>query len=1131
MSIKVALHHITHYKYDKAITLSPHVFRLRPAVHSRTAIDGYSLKIYPENHFINWQQDPFGNYLARVVFPEKTKELRVEVEVLANLVVINPFDFFIEDYAQEFPFVYTDQLKKELYPYLELSDSSPLLDKWVAEIDLKKQITVDFLVGINQKLFRTIQYSIRLEVGIQTCEETLSKALGSCRDSTWVLVQALRKLGLAARFVSGYLVQLTPDIKSLDGATGPEKDFTDLHAWAEVYIPGAGWVGLDPTSGLMAGEGHIPLACTPDPVSAAPITGGAEPCETIFEFSNEVIRIREDPRVTKPYSEDHWQTIMALGQKVDDDLNNGDARLTMGGEPTFVSIDDMESAEWNVSADGKDKRKLAGVLVRKLRNEFGPQGLLHFGLGKWYPGELLPRWQLGLFWRKDNQPIWHNDKLIAEDAKDYGFNAIHAERFINILVGYLGLERKNISTAYEDTFYFLWEEGRVPVNVDPLKIDLKSPLERQKLAELMQQGLSTPAGFAIPIKWCFDKNQWISEHWEFRNQHMYLTPGNSPMGLRLPLKSLEKGDEEKFEKRFERDLFDTAPELKNYKEEILQKRDAARAVAVAQYKVNEAFVYAQKTTDVYAEKNNLIRTSICVEPREGKLYVFMPPIEYAEHYLEIIACVEATAEELSMPVVIEGYAPPKDHRLENLTVTPDPGVIEVNIHPSKSWVELVAKYQVLYEQAFRSRLTTEKFMLDGRHTGTGGGNHITIGGATPADSPILRRPDMLRSLVTYWQHHPSLSYLFASEFVGPTSQAPRVDEGRVENLYELEIAFDQLPEDEEVPFWLVDRLFRHLLTDITGNTHRAEFCIDKLYSPDSSSGRLGILEFRAFDMPPHFQMGMVQMLLIRALIAMFWKKPYKQKLVRWGTELNDKYMLPHYVEGDLRQVIVDLNESGYAFDRVWFQPFFAFRFPDIGNIQIGDIQIEFNKAIEPWHVLGEEMSSAGTARFVDSSLERLQVKVSNLTESRYVLSCNGTAIPLNFTGTHGEYVAGVRYRAWQPPSALHPTIGIDSPLIFDLIDTWSGKSIGGCSYFVSHPGGRSYDTFPVNSYEAEARRVSRFWDINHSAGRIEPTAEQAELSRSFLEGRPIVPMAPPPEIKHPEYPFTFDLRRKSKYKK
>ncbi len=1131
MSIKVALHHITHYKYDKAITLSPHVFRLRPAVHSRTAIDGYSLKIYPENHFINWQQDPFGNYLARVVFPEKTTELRVEVEVLANLVVINPFDFFIEEYAQEFPFVYTAQLQKELYPYLELSEKSALLDKWVSEIDLKKQLTVDFLVAINQKLFKAIQYSIRLEVGIQTCEETLSKALGSCRDSTWVLVQALRKLGLAARFVSGYLVQLTPDIKSLDGATGPEKDFTDLHAWAEVYIPGAGWVGLDPTSGLMAGEGHIPLACTPDPVSAAPITGAAEKCETIFEFSNEVIRIREDPRVTKPYSEDHWQTIMALGQKIDEDLTKGDARLTMGGEPTFVSIDDMESAEWNVAADGKEKRKLAGVLIRKLRNEFGPQGLLHFGLGKWYPGELLPRWQLGLYWRKDKQPIWHNDKLIADDAKDYGFTALHAERFINILVGYLGLQRKNISTAYEDTFYFLWEEGRIPVNVDPLKVDLKSPLERQKLAELMQQGLSTPTGFAIPIQWSFEKNQWVSEHWEFRNQHMYLTPGNSPMGLRLPLKSLEKGDEEKFEKRFERDLFDTAPELKNYKEEILQKRDAARAVAVAQYKVDEAFVYAQKTTDKYAEKNNLIRTCICVEPREGKLYVFMPPIEYAEHYLEIIACIEATAEELSMPVVIEGYTPPKDHRIENLTVTPDPGVIEVNIHPSKSWVELVEKYQVLYEQAFRSRLTTEKFMLDGRHTGTGGGNHITIGGATPADSPILRRPDMLRSLVTYWQHHPSLSYLFASEFVGPTSQAPRVDEGRVENLYELEIAFDQLPEDEEVPFWLVDRLFRHLLTDITGNTHRAEFCIDKLYSPDSSSGRLGILEFRAFDMPPHFQMGMVQMLLIRALIAMFWKKPYKQKLVRWGTELNDKYMLPHYVKGDLQQVIEDLNESGYAFDMLWFQPFFAFRFPDIGNIQIGDIQIEFNKAIEPWHVLGEEMSSAGTARFVDSSLERMQIKLINLTESRYVLSCNGTAIPLNFTGTHGEYVAGVRYRAWQPPSALHPTIGVDSPLVFDLIDTWSGKSIGGCTYFVSHPGGRSYDTFPVNAYEAEARRVSRFWDINHSAGRIEPTAEQTELARSFLQGRPIVPMTPPPEIKHPEYPFTFDLRRKSKFKK
>ncbi|TAH25821.1 MAG: transglutaminase family protein [Cytophagales bacterium] len=1130
MSIRVALHHITHYQYDKSISLSPHVFRLRPAVHSRTAIEGYSLKITPENHFINWQQDPFGNFLARVVFPEKTKELKIEVEVIANLVVINPFDFFIEEYAQEYPFKYDEQMKKELLPYLEVSEKGPIFKEWMSTVNQTKQLTIDFLVGLNQLLYKSVNYSIRLEPGIQTCEETLGKAVGSCRDSTWVLVQALRKLGLAARFVSGYLVQLTPDVKALDGPSGPEKDFTDLHAWAEVYIPGAGWIGLDPTSGLVAGEGHIPLACTPDPVSAAPITGGSEKCETIFNFSNEVYRIKEAPRVTSPYSEEDWQTIMALGEKVDADFEEGDVRLTMGGEPTFVSIDDMESAQWNTAADGEDKRKLAGSLIRNLRKEFGPQGLLHFGQGKWYPGELLPRWQLGLYWRKDKKPIWHNDKLIAEDNKDYGFTHMHAERFINILVGYLGLQRKNISAAYEDIFYFLWEEGRVPVNVNPLKANLKSPLERQKLAELLNRGLSTPTGFAIPIRRNFKNNAWESEQWQFKNQHLYLIPGNSPMGLRLPLKSLEEGVEEEIEKRFERDLFDTPEPLENYKDKVHLQRDQARANAVAQNKVDEAFVYIKKTTNPFKKNNNLIRTSICVEPRNGRLYVFLPPIEYAEHYLEIIASIEATAEELSMPVTIEGYTPPRDQRLEHLTVTPDPGVIEVNIHPSTSWKELVEKYQILYDTAFRSRLATEKFMLDGRHTGTGGGNHITIGGAKPSDSPILRKPDLLRSLITYWQHHPSLSYLFASEFVGPTSQAPRVDEGRVENLYELEIAFDQIPENNDVPFWLVDRLFRHLLTDITGNTHRSEFCVDKLYSPDSSSGRLGILEFRAFDMPPHFRMGMVQMLLLRALIGMFWKKPYKQKLVRWGTELHDKYLLPHYVSSDLKEVISDLNEAGYLFEMRWFQPFFAFRFPYIGTTQIENIRIELSKAIEPWHVLGEEMSSGGTARFVDSSLERLQVKIFGLTESRYTLSCNGVAIPLHYTGTNGEYVAGIRFRAWQPPSALHPTIGIDSPLTFDLIDTWSGKSVGGCTYFVSHPGGRNYETFPINSYEAESRRVSRFWDINHSPGLIQPTTEQAELNRKFVEGRPIAPMSLPEEIKHPESPYTMDLRRRWKAK-
>lgn len=1116
MSLKVVLSHKTHYAFDKPINLSPHVIRLRPAPHSRTPIEAYSLTIKPDNHFINWQQDPFGNYLARIVFPEKTTELSIDVEVIAEMVSINPFDFFVEEYATNYPFKYKKELKKELQPYLKIAERGKRLGAFLGEIDQTPRPINDFLVDLNVKLNHYLNYTVRMEPGVQTCAVTLKNKLGSCRDFAWLFVQVLRHLGLAARFVSGYLVQLSADVESLDGPSGPAEDFTDLHAWTEVYIPGAGWIGLDATSGLFSGEGHIPLACTPSPESAAPVEGMMDKCEVEFEYSNTVRRIFESPRVTKPYRDEQWEAIRTLGFEVDKELAAYDVRLTMGGEPTFVSIDDMESPEWNTEADGPHKRELANVLSRRLLNAFGRGGLLHHAQGKWYPGEPLPRWMSTIFWRKDGKPIWKNPDLLAGLDQKFDLTTEDAHRFLALLSLNLGISDKNIQGAFEDPLVALMQESALPIDVDPLKADLKDPLERRALAESLSRGLDTPSGYVLPLGW--GTTRWITCRWEFRRGRLFLAPGTSPVGLRLPLDSLMRKPHVELEQSFEPDLFAAHPALGEYHTHVEE-----RAVKVsAETKAN---------TDYEA----FVRTAICAEIRDQKLFLFLPPIQHAEAFLDLIASIEITAAALKMAVMIEGYEPPHDLRIEKMRVTPDPGVIEVNIHPTSSWGELCDVIGTLYKEAHYSRLGTMKFMVDGKQSGTGGGNHVTIGGLTPSDSPLLRNPELLRSLLSFWQHHPSLSYLFSGAFIGPTSQAPRVDEARMENLYELEIAFAQIPEGGQIPFWLTDRLFRHMLTDLTGNTHRSEFCIDKLYSPDSSTGRLGILELRGFEMPPHEQMSLVQMLLIRTLVSLFWRKPYKHKLVRWGTQLHDKFLIEHYVREDVHDIVEFLRAEGYEFDLDWFDPFFEFRFPLYGMSTIEGVHCELRGGIEPWHVLGEESSSQGTARYVDSSLERVQVKVRDFTGERYVLTCNGVKVPLVSTGVEGEYVSGIRYRAWQPWSALHPTIGVDTPLVFDLVDTWNRRSVGGFTYFVTHPGGRSYDTFPVNTLEAQSRRISRFWGFGHTQGEVEevhPPLREQELPRDEHSSR-VVMKNPMKKTFHYqelpgslEYPHTLDLRRK-----
>ena len=1082
--------------------MGPQVIRLRPAPHARTDILSYALKVSPEPHFLNWQQDPHGNYLARVVFPEDVGEFRVDVDLVADMAVQNPFDFFLEPDAETYPFSYDEDLRKDLDQYLEPLPAGPRLQAWLGDVSLMEQRTVDFLVGLNARLRQDIAYLIRMEPGVQTPEETLERAKGSCRDSGWLLVQILRHLGLAARFVSGYLIQLTPDVKSLDGPSGPEADFTDLHAWAEVYLPGAGWVGLDPTSGLFAGEGHIPLAATPEPRSAAPITGLVGPCEVGFDVEMTIQRVRETPRVTKPYSDAQWAAIEAFGDVVDSELADQDVRLTMGGEPTFVSIDDPDGDEWNTAAVGPTKRALAETLIRRLKARFAPGGLLHYGQGKWYPGEQLPRWTFALYWRRDGQPLWQSPDLIAAETEDLAPTIEAARELGQAVATTLGVDPAAALPAFEDPWHFVQREQRLPENLDPFDSKLEDPMERARLARVFDHGLGKPTGYVLPVqRWQSKAGRgWISEPWSTRAGRLLLTPGDSPVGLRLPLDSLPYIEPSDYPYIIPTDPFAPRTDLPN--PQALRQR-FRRVDASAQ--APRQNLTAQSLGDGSDTDEGVVRTALVIEPRGQHLCVFMPPTETLEDYLELLTAVEDGAADLGLKLHIEGYAPPDDPRINVIKVGPDPGVIEVNIQPAHSWREMIEITEGIYEDAHQSRLGTEKFMLDGRHTGTGGGNHVVVGGATAADSPFLRRPDLLKSLILYWQRHPALSYLFSGLFIGPTSQAPRIDEARHDALHELELAFKEISstdDEDSCPPWLVDRILRHLLVDVTGNTHRAEICIDKLYSPDGPTGRLGLVEFRAFEMPPHARMSLTQQLLLRAMIARFWQQPYQGDFVRWGTALHDRFMLPHFVWHDLADVILDMRMAGYDLDLSWFAPHFEFRFPSYGKIIYEGIEIEIRQALEPWHVLGEEGAIGGTARYVDSSLERVEVKVSGLTDGRYLVACNGRRVPLHPTGRNGESVAGVRFRAWQPPACLHPTIGVDAPLVFDLFDRWNGRAVAGCTYHVAHPGGRHHEDFPVNAYEAESRRLARFFTIGHTAG-------------SYPE---------PVDPAHDEFPLTLDLR-------
>ena len=941
--------------------------------------------------------------------------------------------------------------------------------------------TIDFLVALNRAIRVDVAYSLRMEPGVQTPDFTLRSGIGSCRDSAWLLVSTCASSDWPPASSPATWCSWPPISRRSTGRPGrPPTSPTCTRGPRSISQARAGRDG--PHVGAVRRRGPHPAGRHRAPAAAAPISGSTGVCETTLEFTNTVTRVHEDPRVTLPYTEAAWETICEVGRRVDERLTAGDVRLTVGGEPTFVSVDNQVDEEWTTAADGPHKRERASDLAARLKSVWAPQGLIHRGQGRWYPGEPLPRWQIGIYWRTDGLPLWTDEALLADPwAVEPASSAAKDEAAQELLAGVadsLGLPPSQVRPAYEDPLARLAAKVRKPQGdpVDPGDdIAEDTGASRDSLMAHLDESTTAPRAFVLPLHRRDDDAGWASADWRLRRGRVVLVEGDSPAGLRLPLASISW-------------------------------RPPRASFMVDPGTVTDALAAAADAEDAELDESETAPTTALVaEVRDGLLYVFLPPTEALEHFVDLIARIEAAAAKADCPVVIEGYGPPPDPRLQSTTITPDPGVIEVNIAPAASYAEQTQLLETLYDEARLARLSTESFDFDGTHGGTGGGNHITLGGVTPADSPMLRRPDLLVSLLTYWQRHPSLSYLFAGRFVGTTSQAPRVDEGRGEALYELEIAFAEIArlassaKDGTAPPWVADRALRHLLTDITGNTHRAEFCIDKLYSPDSPRGRLGLLELRGFEMPPHLRMAMVQSLLVRSLVTWFWDEPLRAPLIRHGANLHGRYLLPHFLIHDIADVAAELRAHGIAFETSWLDPFTEFRFPRIGTAVFDGVEIELRGAIEPWNTLGEESTATGTARYVDSSVERIQIRIIGADRHRYVVTVNGYPVPLLATNNPDIHVGGVRYKAWQPPSALHPTITVDVPLRIELIDLTTGTSRGGCTYHVAHPGGMAYDEPPVNAVAAESRRARRFEATGFTPGKLDLSDLREKQARIFTD--------------------------------
>jgi uncharacterized protein (DUF2126 family) len=686
--------------------------------------------------------------------------------------------------------------------------------------------------------------------------------------------------------------------------------------------------------------------------------------------------------------EGYLEGLRAQGLHADALLAEAGLTLTQGGEPTFIPKNPV-SPEWHLEALGDEKLDLAWKLSRALEKSLMPGAVILRSNGKHYPGEPIPRWKLTLL-RRQGSVLWKNPSLLSQGKKGKK-QPITPRKFISTLAIELGVPG-SIRPVYEDVEAAMRASALLGEH-PPLPRYSRSKKgfvqPRWTTAERKRwQELHRAAGWVLPLDRI--EGVWKTDDWVLPDGgDLLLLPGTSSIGLRLPLSQLPPGR---------------------------------------------------------------LPRALTAEIREGALTLFLPPFLEASSFADLLAAIEKTAEALnSPPIALEGYPPPHEDDWENLSVIPDPGVIEVNLPPAASWESLEKTVSALFLAAEECGLRGTRVLPSGETSATGGGGHLVLGGTSLDSNPFLLKPHLLPSFLRFIQRHPSLSYLFSGRFVGPSSQAPRADESFFEIPRELGIALTAM-ESMEAPASpiIIDAILRNLLLDYNGNTHKAEVSVDKFFNPFMPNGRLGLVEFRSIEMSPDIEQFLAIHALWRSLAASFVVKPYTEPLIDWKGKLHDDFLLPFFLEEDLDKVLAYLNDSGFNFKREWFQPHLRFRFPILAEDTIAGIPWHLRRALEPWPLLGEEPAGGGVVRCVDSSTERLEFRLYAAAKDRkkapLTISINGWKLPLH-PHPEGGFIGAVRFRTFLLRTCLHPQILPHTPLLIEFFDE-SEKQLGAWNY---HP--------------------------------------------------------------------------------